>query len=139
LDGELPTSSLTLSPTAIGSTTFQVTSATSAANGSYPVSATAKNRGATSYTATASATYVVANIVPCTLANPTVSLDPPVGDGVAAGTTVPFTVLVTSNDSASCPGAIFDVTNAVPAGWSGSISPASITLSSGASGSTTFR
>jgi hypothetical protein len=136
--GSFTATSLALSPGATGSTTLQVTSAASAANGSYPFTATAKNHAATSYTATASATYVVSNPV-CTLANPTVSLSPPVGAGVAAGTTVPFTFSVTSHDSASCAAATFDLTDVVPAGWTGSFTATSLTLSPGATGSTTLQ
>jgi uncharacterized membrane protein len=136
--GTLTATSLTLASGASGSTTLQVTSATTATNGNYAISATAKNRAATAYTATASATYVVSNPV-CTLANPTVSLSPSSSAGVAAGTTVPFTVSVTNNNSSSCSAAIFDLTKVVPSGWTSSLTASSLTLASGASGSTTLQ
>ena len=53
--------SLSIAPGASGSTTLLVTSPTSATSGSYPITATAKNRTATSYSGSASPTYVVTN------------------------------------------------------------------------------
>ncbi len=55
------TSSLTLAPGGSGSATLTVTSATTAANGSYTITATAKNSAATTISAAASAVYVVNN------------------------------------------------------------------------------
>ncbi len=52
---------VSLNPGASTTTTFKVTSAASAANGSYPVGVTAKNTGFPAYTASASATYVVSS------------------------------------------------------------------------------
>ncbi len=52
---------VSLNPGASTTTTFKVTSAASAANGSYPVGITAKNSALPAYTASASASYVVSN------------------------------------------------------------------------------
>lgn len=59
--GVLGASSLAVAPGASTSTTLKVTSPTNAANGSYPVSVTAKNSADTTKSATASAVYVVNN------------------------------------------------------------------------------
>ena len=56
--------SLTLAPGASGSSTFRVTSSTSASVDSYPVTATATNSSATSYAASASAVYQVTSTKP---------------------------------------------------------------------------
>src|SRR5262249_44071206 len=106
--------SLTLSPGAAGSSTLTVTSPAGAANGSYRVIATAKNRGAPSHAASGTATYVLST--PCTRANPAVSLSPSQSAGVAAGSTVAFTLSVTNSDPSACASSSFSLTNVVPSG-----------------------
>ena len=129
---------LSLSAGATGSATLQVTSPASAASGSYAVSATAKNRGATAYSAAASATYVVANPT-CAPANPLVTLSPSQSAGVAAGTPVSFTLTVTNKDSSTCTTVTFDLTDTVPAGWTAGFSTTALSLVAGATGSATLQ
>src|SRR4029077_7229206 len=61
--GALSKSSLTVAPGASASATLTVTSATTAANGSYTIGATGTNSTATSISGAASAVYVVSNPV----------------------------------------------------------------------------
>jgi hypothetical protein len=136
--GALTSASLSISPGASASTTLQVTSAASAVNGSYTVSATAKNHAATAYSAAASATYVVANPT-CAPANPLVTLSPSQSAGVAAGTPVSFTLTVTNKDSGPCAAATFDLTDTAPAGWTASFSTTALSLAAGATGSATLQ
>src|SRR6185369_12893437 len=56
--------SLSLAAGASGSSTLNVASPASAVNGAYTVSVTAKNSGATSFSASASAAYGIANPPP---------------------------------------------------------------------------
>jgi hypothetical protein len=59
--GALTAASLSVDPGATASTTLKVTSPASGTNGSYPVSATAKNQADTTKSASASASYVLTN------------------------------------------------------------------------------
>jgi len=52
----------------------------------------------------------------CAPAAPTVSMTPTQPAGVAAGSTVPYTVTVRNNDSSACAAATFAFTPATPAG-----------------------
>jgi hypothetical protein len=130
--GTLTSSALSLSPGASSTATLQVTSAAAAANGNFPVSATATNHGATSFKAMGSATYVVSNPV-CTRANPTVTLSPSQSAGVVHGTQVSFDVLVTNKDSVACAASTFNLTKSAPSGWTSTLSPTTLSLSPGAS------
>ncbi len=73
----------------------------------------------------------------CTLANPSVSISGPSGS-VPPGSTVAYTVTVKDNDSSNCGSATFNLTYAIPSGWTGSYSQPSLTLSPGGSGSSTL-
>lgn len=64
----------------------------------------------------------------CTNANPTVNLTPSQGPVVGAGTAVSYVVTVTNNDSTNCGLATFNLQATVPAGWTASFAPASLTL-----------
>lgn len=57
---------------------------------------------------------------------------------VAPGGSVTYTVTVTSRDSSSCAATGFSLQGLPPAGWSGSVGSASLTLAPGASGSASF-
>jgi hypothetical protein len=98
----------------------------------------AKNHGATAYLASASATYVV-SAATCTHANPTITLSPSLSAGVVHGTAVSFTVSVTNKDSAACASSTFDLTDSVPSGWSATLSSSALSLSPGASNTTTLQ
>ena len=62
--------------------------------------------------------------VPCTRLTPTVSLSPSAARWVLPGSTVSYIVSVTSNDSASCSPAVFNLAATVPAGWAASFGSA---------------
>lgn len=74
----------------------------------------------------------------CTTAYPSVSLSALNGNSSAAGGTLNYQLTVTNQDSAECPSATFDLSAAVPAGWSKSLSTSSINLAPGNSGNATL-
>jgi hypothetical protein len=83
-----------------------------------------------------SATIQVSTV--CAASAPTVTLSPSSqGAGSSLPATKSYTVTVTNRDSASCSTSTFSLASAVPAGWTGAITPASIALSPGASGTAT--
>lgn len=55
-----------------------------------------------------------------------------------AGATVSYVLSVVNNDSAACGGATFYLLPSVPAGWSGVVTPNSMTLGPGQTGTATF-
>jgi hypothetical protein len=68
---------------------------------------------------------------PCTVQAPSIA--------VSATSQLKYTVTVKNNNSSGCAGSAFNLSAALPAGWTGSFSPASsATLSPGASASTTL-
>jgi hypothetical protein len=71
----------------------------------------------------------------CTPANPTVSVSPSQSQNVTSGTAVNFTATVTDNDSSGCSSATFNLAAALPSGWAGAWSGATLSLSPGKSGS----
>lgn len=68
----------------------------------------------------------------CMRANPSVAVSAPSG-AVTAGSSVGYSLTVTSRDSASCAAATFDLQTAVPAGWSASLASAAVSLAPSAS------
>lgn len=83
---------MTLNPGQSASTTFTVTSATTASDGSYSVNLTATNSSVTGYNATGSVTYVVStpvNLAPVAVADSATTVD---------GTAVNVTVLANDYD-----------------------------------------
>ena len=73
----------------------------------------------------------------CTPALPTVSLSPSSQNG-NPGSTLNYTVSVTNTDSTTCPQSTFDLRYAVPFGWTGGVSPASLVLQPGMTGQATL-
>ncbi len=71
----------------------------------------------------------------CQHFNPTISISPDQSQTVAAGTTVTYTVSVLNNDNAGCSATTFNLTDAIPPGWSASYGSNSLTLAYGTSGS----
>lgn len=88
----------------------------------------------TSHDAT-TATVQVAFV--CMPAKPVVSLSP-TSKSTQAGGTVSYAMSVTNKDSAGCAPSTLSLLSSVPAGWSGSLSPTSVSLSPGASATATF-
>ena len=83
-----------------------------------------------------SATFQVSTV--CAAAAPTVTLSPSSqGAGSSLPATKSYTLAVTNRDSAACSTSTFSLASAVPAGWTGAVTPASIELAPGASGTAT--
>ncbi len=75
----------------------------------------------------------------CTRANPTVTLTPSQSQSVAAGTAVTFSVAVTNNDTSNCPTATLNLQASLPnSAWNGAFGSPTLTITPGASSSTTF-
>ena len=83
-------------------------------------------------------TYVTARIelaAVCIASTPSLSLSPQ-SQGGAAGHAASFAVLVTNRDGAACPASVFTLSAAVPAGWTSTLSPTSLSLAPSTSGQT---
>jgi hypothetical protein len=74
----------------------------------------------------------------CTSANPTVSVSPSQSAYVTSATPVNFTVTVKDNDSTGCAPATFNLSDAIPSGWTGVWSTSGLSLSPGGSASATL-
>jgi hypothetical protein len=131
-------SSLTLAPGTSGSTTLSVTAPTGTSNGTYALSA-GTNADASHAAASASANFIVnVSSGTCSWAAPTVSLSPASQTTTVLPAAKSYTVTVTNRDTSACISTTFPLTAIVPAGWTGSISPASVTLAPGASAAATL-
>ena len=75
----------------------------------------------------------------CTHANPTLSLSPSQSSWVTAGTTVPFTISVKNNDSSGCTASSFSLSGSTPSGWTAIVGSPTLSLSPGATASTTLQ
>lgn len=80
---------------------------------------------------------VAAPPVACVRAAPTLALTGPTS-ALAAGTTATYTLSVSNRDSSGCAATAFSLARSVPAGWSGVLGAASLTLSPGTSTTTTL-
>ena len=75
----------------------------------------------------------------CVRASPTVILSPS-SQSASAGNILSYSVTVRNNDSGnSCKSSTFNLAGLVPAGWSYTLGPTSLTVSPGFIGTTTFR
>ncbi len=75
---------------------------------------------------------------PCTHANPTVAISPTLSPAAQAGTSATFTVSVTNNDNSVCTASNFNLAATVASGWSTAFGSSAVTLSPGASTSTSL-
>ena len=73
----------------------------------------------------------------CTRVAPTLVLSGP-ATAVAAGSTVNYTLSLSNKDSSTCVATSFNVARTVPSGWSGVLATSTLTLSPGASTTTTL-
>lgn len=73
----------------------------------------------------------------CSAATPTLSLSGGAAE-VLAGQGTSYTVSLKNNDSSACASATFDLTRALPSGWSGSFAASKLSVSPGATASTTL-
>jgi hypothetical protein len=69
----------------------------------------------------------------CVQSTPMITLTPP-AQSAPAGTTLSYALSITNQDGASCAASSFSLSDLVPTGWTTTVSPASLTLSAGASG-----
>jgi hypothetical protein len=69
----------------------------------------------------------------CSPQSPAVAISPASQSGVA-GVTLNYTVTVTNRDGSSCGSHTFDLSSTLPTGWTGWLSPPSLSLASGGSG-----
>jgi hypothetical protein len=91
----------------------------------------------TSATSTALTLNVSYGTVPCTQANPSVTLSP-ADPSIYAGNTASYTMSVTDNDSSGCSANTYTLSSSQPLGWSTSFSTNSVTLNPGQSASPTM-
>ena len=73
----------------------------------------------------------------CTRATPTLTLTGPT-TGVAAGTGQAYTLKLTNRDSSACAATSFNLARSVPIGWTGTLAATTLSLSPGATGTTTL-
>ena len=91
----------------------------------------------TSATSTGLTLNVSYGAVPCTQANPTVTMTPQ-NPSVNAGNQTSYSITVTSNDSSGCSANTFMLSSSQPSTWPTNFSPTSLTLSPGQSGNATM-
>jgi hypothetical protein len=125
-------SPLTINPGASASTSVMVTSPSGTADGSYDMPIVVTNNVDSAQSASITARYIVATI--CSFANPTVTLSPKDSGPVAAGTKVVYTVTILNDNSSGCTAKTFNLKLSKPLQISGSFSPVTVTLASGATG-----
>jgi hypothetical protein len=125
--------SLVLAPGVTGTATLAVTSAASAAAGTYTVQANVADIATTGHTAGTSGSYTV--VAGCTRTPPMISFAPASQNG-NAGTTLNYTVSVTNRDSANCTASSFSLARVIPSGWAGTLGSSALLLSPGATGTT---
>src|SRR5213076_1053169 len=93
----------------------------------------------TSGTGTAAGVTVGLSGPPCTRSNPTVTFSPSQSQWVTPSSIVGYTVTVVSNDSSACTASAFSVQASAPTGWSTTLASSSLTMSPGATRSTTLQ
>ena len=134
--GGLSPSTLSLAPGETGTATLSVTSADSATASTYNVTVNVADASESTHTATDGASYTV--LEACASATPILSLSPGSQSG-DPGTTLAYTVTLTNTDNLACAASTFDLTiTYLPGGWGGDLSPTHLTLSPGATGSSTL-
>jgi len=89
-----------------------------------------------SHSATAASTEVSFAGVPCQRTSPTLAVLPQTTSG-QPGTSVNYTMSLTNADSQACSSTTFALSASVPAGWSSTVLPSTITVSPGGSGQAT--
>jgi hypothetical protein len=76
-------------------------------------------------------------ITPCIASTPAMALSPQTQSG-AAGTSISYNVSITNYDPPACPASTFALSDAVPAGWTGTLSTDTVPLSPGSTGQATL-
>ena len=140
--GTLTASTVTLNAGGTSSNTLSVTSPSNAAAGNYGIGTGSSSSVGPIDTVNASGNYAVASSTPpppptCTRAAPTLILSGP-SSAVAAGSMVNYVVKLTNNDNSACSSTTFNLAKSVPAGWTGSLTATTVTLSAGGTSSNTL-
>lgn len=105
---------------------------------SYTDPAAATTIAAVSAGATGATVKVTIGSLPCVRDYPAQAVTPAVTQWISAGAVTTYTTTVTNQDTSACSGSTFAVGTTVPAGWAAVVSPTSLTLAPGASGSATI-
>ncbi len=69
----------------------------------------------------------------CVASPPSLSISPQ-AQSAPAGSSLTYQVSITNRDASACPASAFSVSDAVPAGWTTAVSPATLMLGAGATG-----
>ena len=134
--GAVSPATLSLAPGATGSATLAVTSSAASAAATYSVPLNVSDAASTTHATSGNAAYVV-NPAQCARYVPTVAFAPSSRSGYA-GASLSYAVSVTNKDSSSCAASTFSMGKVIPTGWGATISPATMTLSPGATSNATF-
>jgi hypothetical protein len=132
--GSVSPASLSLAPGQSGTATLSVTSPSSAIANSYSLGVNVNDSNEASHAVSGSASYTV--VATCTRSIPALGITPASQNG-DPGTTRAYSITLANTDTTGCNASTFDLSRILP-GWSGSLSPNSLTLSPGESGSATL-
>lgn len=135
--GSVSPSTLTLGPGQSSTATLTVASPSTASGGSYGLAVNVSDASNSKHAASASASYTVTTATSCTRAAPSLALSPSSQSG-KAGNTLNYGVSIVNRDSSGCASSTFYLSRSLPSGWAGSVSPGTITLAPGQSGSATL-
>lgn len=138
---QLDSNTLQISAGTSSSIDIVVTSPPASIEGFHDITLTASESDAPSYSASATATYVIEPADPtpiCNAQTPVLSVSPG-SQNANPGATLFYTVSLTNNDDPACDTSDFDLAiTSLPGGWSGDLFPSSLSLSPGSTGTTTF-
>ena len=82
---------------------------------------------------------VVVGQTGCTRSNPTVTASPSQTQWITAGTDITYSISVTNNSSSGCADSTFDLSAAVPPGWTAAFDAQAVALAAGSTGSATLQ
>ncbi|MGY0614486.1 Ig-like domain-containing protein [Vibrio sp. FJH11] len=126
-----------LAPGASDMVTLDVTSDEIATDGTYTLTFNAFNSVDSSYNTSMTSSYLVETPVEvCDMGTPLLTVVPNQSGELEPGSTISYTATVTSQDSANCDSAVFNVVLNVPNGWNGE--NGAVTLAPGESKSVTL-
>lgn len=125
----LPGNKVSLSPGQ--STTVQLgLQSYTLADGTYPVTLTARDSNDSTNASTGQASYILYSA--CTRAAPALTISPTSQSG-AAGSTLKYQATLKNNHGEGCAASTFQLAQTLPTGFSGTLTPSSVSLSPGAS------
>jgi gametolysin peptidase M11/alpha-galactosidase-like protein len=133
--GGLSPSTLQLSAGASGHATLSVTAPSSATSGAYTLRLGVSDPNSLPHSGSTTGSFTVTAV--CTRSAPTASIAP-ASQIAAAGTSVNYVITLTNRDGSGCTATEFNLTGAVPSGWSRALVPATLTLVPGATGTATY-